>query len=117
MNYSSGIQTQKRKPKQGLYFIDNLETNTLNHSMTNMKKLYNTQNPYTNYLNYSKTVTGSSSNNAMFGRPYINENSKRIANSKKTSNISVYDRLHQQALSKQKIEKREGKDQFIQILT
>ena len=43
-------------------------------------------------------------------KPSINEKSKRIANMKKTSNISVHDRLHQQALSKQKIEKREAQN-------
>jgi len=43
-------------------------------------------------------------------KPAINQKSKRIANSKKTSNISVHNRLHQQALSKQKIEKREAND-------
>lgn len=93
--------------------------------MSNTGKLCNTQTPYTNYINYSQSVTGSSNRRRQLrnlwastdyrSRPYINWKSKQIANSKKTTNISVHERLHQQALSKQKIEKRDAQNNSFSI--
>ena len=39
--------------------------------------------------------------------PFINENSRKIARSKRTTNAPVHERLHQQAIQKQKVAKRE----------
>jgi hypothetical protein len=122
---SKGVQTQKRGVKEGLYFVDNLDMSSLNHSSSNMKKLYESSTPYANYLNYSKSVGGSATQNRHLknlwnsmdykNKPSINERSKKIANSKKTTNISVHERLHQQAVSKQKIEKRDAQNNSFSI--
>jgi hypothetical protein len=109
--FSPGIQTQKRMPKEGLNFTDNFELNHLNYSASDGRKAYGQDSSYHNYLNYSQSVSVSKRQNRhprniwnsmeFQNKPYINENSKRIANSKKTTNQSVHSRLHQQALAKQ----------------
>jgi hypothetical protein len=91
--------------------------------MSKARKYYETHTPYTNYLNYSQNVRGPWTQqnrnyknvcNSIDGniRPWINEKSKRIANSKNISNASVHSRLHQQAMSRQKIEKRQNNNSF-----
>lgn len=101
-----------------------MDSKMLNQSLNNVNTLYNYQTPYANYLNYSQSIKSSikqlNSKNlwhSMEGdhRPWINEKSKKIANSKKTSNISVHNRLHQNALSKQKIRQRQGQNHSFSI--
>lgn len=98
----------------------------MNNSGMHLNNLIQSQTPYSNYLRYSNTITsGPSWTNKnkqnlwksveCSSKPSINEKSKRIANMKKTTNISVHDRLHQQALSKQKIEKREAQNNSFSI--
>lgn len=101
--------TQKTNQRDSLHLIDSL--GDINGSM----KIGN----YGDNLNYSQAMTKSCTNNnnrykkniwetsEVKPKPYISEKSKIIANSKKTTNASVHDRLHQEALSKQKIKKRD----------
>lgn len=45
--------------------------------------------------------------------PHINEKSRKLAEAKRTTNATVHERLHQQALQKQKVKKREQDKLFI----
>ena len=89
-----------------------------------MKNQYNNHIPYSNYLNYSKSNESSKKRKRLqnlwssieyTNKPAINDKSKRIAQSKKTTNISVHERLHQQAISKQKIEKRQAQNNSLSL--
>ncbi|CAI2360937.1 unnamed protein product [Moneuplotes crassus] len=99
--------TQKANTRDKMYLVDDLGEE--NYSM----KLKHHRNQLSNSGFISKPCSNPQSNirknqesEDLRAKPMINEKSKFIANSKKTTNQSVHQRLHQQALSKQKIQKR-----------
>ena len=55
----------------------------------------------------SRSINNGSNSIEKLIKPFINEKSIKTANSKHIGDISVHERLHQQALSNQKITKRE----------
>lgn len=113
-------RTQKQMVRQNINFMDNLDSRTLNQSIGDNLEAYNVQSPYNDFINQSQTLKSSTKNaknnrslwypSNISNKPLINEKSKQIANSKKTCNIGVHERLHQHALSKQKIRQRNAQN-------
>lgn len=126
MDYNNGLNTQKQMVKQNINFMKNLDSRSLNQSMGNANVAYNNvaQTPYGEFGNYNQSLRSSSKHKSgsnlwysvgQDNKPWINDKSKQIANSKKTSNISVHNRLHQHALSKQRIEHRNNHNSSLTI--